>query len=149
MPNFVSTITETWTGDTGTVNSTKTLTVGSIVDVTKRVANITTTEVTLAQFAAAVNTSGQAHDVNEVKYVRITNLDSNINLLLGVIGAATCTSLVVGPGESRIFGATDDTFLAEADTDPSHTSHADIATIEGKSASSTIAVEIVIASEET
>ena len=44
-----------------------------------------------------------------------------------------------------IIGATDDTFLAEADTDPSHASHADIATIEGASASSTIAVEIVVA----
>ena len=145
MPNFVSTITETWTGDTGTIDSTKTLTIGSITDVTKRVVNITTTEVELAIFAADVGTSANAHDVNLVKYVRITNLDDTNNLLLGIIGAATCHNLIVKPGETHILGNTDDTYLAEADTDPSHASHADIAAIEGKSSSGTIAIEMVIA----
>ena len=69
MANFTSTITESWTGDTGTVNSTQTLTIGSITDVTKRVVNITTAVVTLAQFGATVGTSANAHDVNLVKYV--------------------------------------------------------------------------------
>ena len=145
MPNFISTVTESWTGDTGTIDSTKTLTIGSITDVTKRVANITTAVVTLAQFGANVGSSSNAHDVNLVKYVRITNLDGSNNLLLGVIGAATCHNLIIKPGETHILGNTDDTYLAEADTDPSHASHADIATIEGKSSSGTIAVEIVIA----
>ena len=144
MGNFTSTITESWSGDTGTLDSTKTLTIGSITDVTKRVVNLTTTEVTLAQFGATVGTSANAHDVNLVKYVRITNLGA-ANFLLGVIGAATCHNLIIKPSESHVIGSVDDTYLAEEDTDPSHTSHADITTIEGKSASGTIAVEIVIA----
>ena len=145
MGNFTSTITESWQGDTGTLASTKTLTLGSITDVTKRVVNVTTTVVTLAQFGTTVGTSGNAHDVNFVKYVRVTNLDGSNSLKLGVIGAASCHNIIVKPGESQIFGETDDTYLAEADADPSHASHADIVTIEGLSSSGTIAVEIVIA----
>ena len=145
MPNFTSTITESLTGDTGTIDSTQTLTIGSITDVTKRVINLTTTVTTLAQFGATVGTSATAHDVDFVKYVRVTNLDSNTSLKLGIIGAATCSNHILAAGESFIIGATDDTYLAEADTDPSHASHADIATIEGVSASGTIAVEVVIA----
>ena len=145
MANFTSTITESWTGDTGTLDSSQTITIGSITDVTKRVVNLTTAVTTLAQFGATVGTSVNAHDVNLVKYVRVTNLDSSINLKLGIIGAASCSNHILGPGESFVIGATDDTYLAEAATDPAHASHADIATIEAIAASSTIAAEIVIA----
>lgn len=143
--NFTSIVTESWTGDTGTIDSSKTLTIPSISDVTKRVVNITTTVVTLAQFGATVGASANAHDVDLVKYIRITNLDTTNNLLLGVIGAATCHNLIIKPGETHILGSTDDTYLAEADVDPSHSSHADIATLEGRSSSGTIKVEMVIA----
>ena len=142
---FTSTITESWTGDTGTLDSTKTLTIGSITDVTKRVVNLTTAVVTLAQFAATVGTSANAHDKDLVKYVRITNLGAAL-VTLGIIGEALCLTYGLNAGESFVLGQTADTFLPENDQDPSHSlSSADIETIEAQASSGTIAVEIVIA----
>ena len=146
MPDFKSTITETFTGDTGTINSTNTITIGSIVDVTKYVVGVKNGVVTtLATFAAGTHTSAGAHNVSNVKYVRITNMGS-ANVSIGIIGAATCNNIILGADESHIIGAVDDVYLAEADTNPSHASHADIAAIEAQSTSGVQQVEIVIAS---
>jgi len=146
MATFTSVITESFTGDTGTINSTNTKTISGINDVTKYVVGVKNGVVTtLAQFAAGTHTSAGAHNVANVKYVRVTNMGS-ANVSLGIIGAATCHNIILGADESHVIGATDDTYLAEADTDPSHASHADIVTIEAKSTSGVQQVEIVIAS---
>ena len=146
MATFTSTLTESFTGDTGTIDSTNTLSISGIEEVTKYIVGVKNgVQTTLATFAAATHTSAGAHKVGDVKYVRITNMGS-ANVSLGIIGAATCHNIILGADESYIIGATDDTYLAEADTDPSHTSHADIAAIEAQSTSGVQQVEIVIAS---
>ena len=147
MASFTSTLTESFTGDTGTVDSTNTLTITGIEQVTKRVVGVKNGQQTiLATFAAATSTSVGSHAVDSVKYVRVTNLHASNSISLGIIGAATCHNIKLGPDESWVCGATGDTYLAEADTDPSHASHADIVQIEAESLSGVIQVEIVIAS---
>ena len=147
MPNFTSQIIETFSGDTGTINSTNTHTITDINEVTKFVVGVKNgVQTTLATFAAGTHTSAGAHKVADVKYVRMTNLGS-ANISIGIIGAATCHNIILGENESHVIGATDDTYLAEADTDPSHASHADITAIEAQSTSGVQQVEIVIASE--
>ena len=143
--NFTSIVTESWTGDTGTIDSSKTLTIPSISDVTKRVVNITTTVVTLAQFGATVGASANAHDVDLVKYIRITNLDTTNNLLLGVIGAATCHNLIIKPGETHILGNPEALMLAEADTSPSFGTMADLGSIQVNPGGNAIDVEVFVA----
>ena len=146
MATFTSTLTESFTGDTGTVNSTSTLSISGINDVTKYVVGVKNgVQTTIATFAAGTHTSAGSHNVGNVKYVRVTNLGS-ANISLGIIGAATCHNIILGADESHVIGATDDTYLAEADTDPSHASHADIAAIEAQSTSGVQQVEIVIVS---
>ena len=146
MATFTSTLTESFTGDTGTIDSTNTLSISGIEEVTKFVVGVKNgVQTTLATFAAGAHTSAGAHKVGDVKYVRITNMGS-ANVSIGIIGAATCHNIILGADESYIIGATDDTYLAEADTDPSHASHADITSIEAQSTSGVQQVEIVIAS---
>lgn len=79
MPDFTQTITETWTGDSGTINSTQSITIGSITDVFKRVVTIEANQdVILANFDANVSDGAIVNlDVENIKYVRVTNLDSD------------------------------------------------------------------------
>ena len=79
MPDFPQTITETWTGDSGTINSTQSITIGSITDVFKRVVTIEANQdVILANFDANVSDTAIVNlDVENIKYVRVTNLDSD------------------------------------------------------------------------
>ena len=75
MATLTSKITESITLDSGTVDSVHTLSVASIVEVTKRVFTITTTEVVIATFSSA-NASAGHYKAADVRYIRFTNLDS-------------------------------------------------------------------------
>lgn len=79
MPNFVQTITESWTGDHGTVNSTQSVTIGSITDVFKRILTIDAGEdAIIANFDTDVSDGAIVNlDIENVKYVRVTNLDGD------------------------------------------------------------------------
>lgn len=148
MATFTSTLTESYTGDsdTGSINSTNTLSISGINEITKYIVGVKNgVQTTLATFAATTHASAGAHKVDDVKYVRVTNMGSS-NISLGIIGAATCVNIILGADESYVMGLTDDTFLAEASTDPGHASHADITAIEAQSTSGVQQVEIVIAS---
>lgn len=149
MATFTSTLTESFTGDTGTIDSTNTLSITSIEEVTKFVVGVkASAQTTLATFAAGAHTSAGAHKVGSVKYVRITNMTGTSNYIsLGIIGAGSCHNIKLYTNQSYIIGPTDDTYLAEADTDPSHASWADITSIEAESSAGVQQVEIVIASE--
>lgn len=148
MPVFTSTITEAFSASSGTFNSTKTVTINSVEHVTKRVIGCkTAVQTRLATFAAANSTSASAHKIDDVKYIRVTNLDGSKNISLGVVGAATCHNIKIAAGESWIIGTPDDAYLAEADVHPSHASHADITALEVQNlGSGVVQVEIVIAS---
>ena len=79
MPDFTQTITESWTGDHGTVNSTQSVTISSITDVFKRILTITAgQDAIIASFDANVADTAVCNlDIENVKYIRVTNLDSD------------------------------------------------------------------------
>lgn len=79
MPTLTQTITESITLDHGDVNSTKTITIDNITDIYKRVVTITANQdVIIASFDANVADTAVANlDVENVKYIRVTNLDSD------------------------------------------------------------------------
>ena len=97
MPTLTQTITESITMDTGEVNSTTTETITDIVDVYKRVLTIPTTDVIAAAFVddigADADPSVDQFDKQNVKYIRITNIDSTnpitVNILIDVGAGAT------------------------------------------------------------
>ena len=130
--------------DQGASNS---ITIASIANVLKRIVSCTASlTTTIATFAASVHTSVLALDVDDVKYIRVTNLDDTNALELAVVGAATLYQIELAAGESHILGNPDAIMLAEADTSPSFGTMADIASLQVNPAGNEIDVEIFIAS---
>ena len=130
--------------DQGASNS---ITIASIANVLKRIVSCTASQTTtIATFAASVHTSVHALDVDDVKYIRVTNLDDTNALELAVVGAATLYQIELAAGESHVLGNPDAVMLAEADTSPSFGTMADIASLQVNPAGNEIDVEIFIAS---
>ena len=125
--------------DQGSSNS---LTISSVNEVFKRIVTCPASNVTvIASFNSNVYGAAGALDVEDVKYIRITNKDDTNALELGVIGAATNYMVELGAGESH-----DTLMLAEADTDPSFGTMTDLSSIEVDPGSNAIDVELFIAS---
>jgi len=127
--------------------SKNTLTIDNVANVLKRIVSCTASQTTtIATFAASVHTSVHALDVDDVKYIRITNVDDTNALELAVVGAATLYQVELAAGESHVLGNPDAVMLAEADTSPSFGTMADIASLQVNPGGNEIDVEIFIAS---
>tara|TARA_R100001082_G_C4344988_1_gene151885 strand:- start:734 stop:1231 length:498 start_codon:yes stop_codon:yes gene_type:complete len=113
-------ITESITLNGSAQGSENTLSIGSIKQVQKRIvscpANSETTVVHFKQVVGAATKFDGALDVQDVKYVRLTNLDNSNSLTLSLqvevgeddSGADTSASLLVEPGKSFIIGSPHD-----------------------------------------
>ena len=127
--------------------ATNTLSIASIEQISKRQISCTASQTTtVASFAASVHTSVHAFDVDDVKYIRVTNLDDTNPLELAVVGAATLYQVELAAGESHILGNPDNIMLAEADTSPSFGTMADIASLQVNPGGNAVDVEVLIAS---
>ena len=146
MADLTVTLTESVTLQGETKGSTNTLTIGSVESTLERIvtcpASQTTTMVT---FAASVHTSVHALDVDDTKYIRITNLDASNAIELAIVGAATLYQVILRAGESHILGCPDDLMLAEADTSPSFGTMADVASIQVNPGTNAVKMELFVA----
>ena len=142
------TISESVTLNGSVRGTTNTLTISSIIDTFERVVTCPAFQTTtIATFATNVYDSVGAIDAQGAKYVRVTNLSSEYDMELAVVGAATLYQVHIQAGHSHILCRTDDAMLAEADTSPSFGTMADIASIQARpTAGSDISVEIFVAS---
>jgi hypothetical protein len=123
------------------------LSISDINEVYKRIVTCTASQdTTLVTFAASVHTSIHALDVDDVKYIRITNLDDTNAIEVAIVGAATLYQVELAAGESHILGNPDDIMLAEEDTSPSFGTMADIANIQVNPGGNAVDVELFIAS---
>lgn len=101
---------------------------------------------TIATFSSNVYDSAGALDLEDTKYIRITNLDDTNELELAIVGAATLYQVALRAGESHILGTPDNLMLAEADTSPSFGTMADVNSIQANPGANAIDVEIFVAS---
>ena len=126
---------------------TKTLSIGSINEVFKRIVKCVNSQTTtVATFNGNAFASANAIDVEDAKYIRVTNLDDTNPVELAVVGAATLYQVKLAAGESHILGSPEDLMLSEEDTSPSFGTTADIASIQVNPASNDVDVEIFVAS---
>ena len=124
----------------------KELTVASITEAFKRVVRCMNSQTTtIATFSGNAFASANAIDLEDAKYIRVTNLDDTNDAEVAVVGAATLYQVRLSAGESHILGAPDDLMLAEADTSPSFGTMADIASIQVNPAGNDVDVEIFVA----
>jgi hypothetical protein len=146
MATLTTTLTESVTLNGATRGTTNTLTTTGIVDVFERIltcAHSNTT--TIATFAATPHTSAGALDVENTKYIRVTNLDSTVELEVAFVGTATLYQVRLRAGASHVLYNGDDLLLAEADTSPSFGTMEDLASIQVQPIGSTDAqVEIFV-----
>jgi len=148
MADLTVTISEAVTLNGSVRGTTNNLTISDIIDTFERVVTCPALQTTtIATFATNVYDSVGAIDAQGAKYVRITNLSSEYDMELAVVGAATLYQVHIVAGHSHIICRTDDAMLSEADTSPSFGTMADIASIQARpTAGSDISVEIFVAS---
>ena len=147
MADLVTTLSESVTLNgsvRGSVNSVTTTGIGDVFERIVTCAHSQTT--TVATFAAAPYTSAGAIDVDDCKYIRVTNLDSTNAVELAVVGAATLYQVTLAAGQSHVLGSPDACMLAEADTSPSFGTMADVASLQVNPDSNAVSVELFIAS---
>ena len=148
MADLTTTITESVTINGMQRGSVNTQTITGVIDTFERVVYCPALQTTtIATFAANVYDSVGAIKADGVKYIRITNLSTQYDMELGVVGAATLYQVHIPAGYSHIICRTDDAMLAEADTSPSFGTMADIASLQARpTAGSNVTVEIFVAS---
>ena len=154
MADLTVTITEDLTINSTAVGGTNSITIASISDYTRKTItcrSATTTKI--VSFDTAESTSDMALDVQNVKYVRITNLSATISTTLATLlnvdsGAdSSSTSYNIGPGESFILFGLDASKDVEADDTPAFGTLKDVSNILAKpTTSADCQLEIFVAS---
>ena len=131
-----------------------TVSIASVTQSFKRVVNCpASVDTTVAVFQAGTNTQDGALDLQDVKYLRVTNLDASnsVNLSLQISTAengtadSSCTVLLEA-GKSFIMGAVHDGIAVDDDAATIVTTLTDIESIIVDPSSNNVTVEVFIAS---
>ena len=155
MANLVVNISEEVTLNGKVRGSENSLEISSVTQVLHRIVTCPANQdTTVANFHAATNTSDNALDVEDAKYIRVTNLDASnsINLSLQIdsaeddSAAAESATILVAAGRSFIMGAPSDGLaVSDANATIVTTLH-NLESILVDPGSNAISVEVFIAS---
>jgi len=157
MATLAVTITESVTLNGAARGSTNSLSITGVDDIYHRIVTcIADVDTTVAHFNTQVDVEDAAVDVQNAKYVRVTNLDAsnpiNLNLQIDVTesgsGAAAANetaTILVGAGESFIMGTPHDSIAVyDADASVQTTLH-DLESILVDPGANAVQVEVFIA----
>ena len=146
MADLVTTLTESVTLNGAIRGTTNTVTTTGINNVYERIVTCTSSQTThIAAFDSNSYGSAVQIDKEDVRYIRVTNLDATNTLELAVVGDTTLYQVELKAGQSHILGGADNVMLAEADTSPSFGTMKDLASLQ-VSPAATLDVEIFVAS---
>ena len=141
------TITETVTLNGTDQGATNTLTVANVDEIYKRILTCPASNTTtIATFNSDAHGAANAIDIEDSKYIRVTNKDDTNAVELAIVGAATLYQVTLAAGQSHILGSADGLMLAEEDSSPSFGTMADIASIQVNPGGNAVDVEIFVAS---
>ena len=145
MADLTVTVTESIILNNAKRGSTNTLTVSSITDTFERV--VTCPHSPIATFNSTVYGSVGALDLENCKYIRVTNLSTTGVMDIAIVTENTNYQVVMTGGTSHILCQADTTAIAEADTTPNFPTLEDITSIQVRPrASEDCDVEIFVAS---
>ena len=146
MADLTTTVTESVTLNGAVRGTTNTVTTTGINNVYERIVTCTSAQTTyLAAFDTNSYGSAVQIDKEDVRYIRVTNLDTTNSLELAIVGSATNYQVLLNAGQSHILCAAEDVMLAEEDTSPSFGTMADLGSIQ-VNPSANLDVEIFVAS---
>jgi len=155
MADLTVTITESVTLNGAARGSTNTLTVAGVDDVYHRIITVpANVDTTLVNFHATVGASDSSLDVENVKYIRCTNLDSSnpINLSLQVdVGeddsaADASATILLEAGKSFVMGSPSDGIAVDDDSNTIITTLNNLESIIADSAAAAVQMEVFVAS---
>lgn len=147
MADLTTTITESLVLNGANRGTTNNIVTTGITDVFERIltcAHSNTT--TIATFGSTPHSSAGALDVENCKYVRVTNLSSDQDIKLALVTTNTNYQVTVRAGSSHILFQAENGAIGETDTSPAFGTLEDITSIQVKpSASTDVQVEIFVA----
>ena len=147
MADLVTTISESVTLNGAVRGSSNSLTTTGIVDVFERILTCTHSQTTtIAVFGSTPHSADGALDVENCKYLRITNLSDDQDMKLALVTAATNYQVTVRAGGSHVLFQAEEGVIGETDTSPAFGTLEDIVTVEVRpSATTDVQVEIFAA----
>ena len=119
MADLTTTVTESVVLNGALRGNTNSVTTTGINNVFERIVTCTHSQTTtVAVFDTAPYTSAGAIDVENVRYIRVTNLDTAGALVLGVVTTNTNYQVRLTPGTSHIIPRGEAEIIGEEDTTP-------------------------------
>ena len=155
MADLTVTLTADITVNGHQYGGTKSFIVSSIVDVYKRILTVpASVDTTLVSFKSTVGIADGAMDIQNVKYIRVTNLDSSnaVNLSLQIdtaeddTAAADSATVLLEAGKSFILGTPHDSVAVDDDDSAIVTTLNDLESILVDSSTHAVRMEILVAS---
>ena len=148
MADLTVTVTESVTINGALRGSSNNLTVTGITDTFERVVTCPhSNTTTIATFNSNVYGSAGALDLENCKYIRVTNVSASAVMDLAVVTENTLYTVVMTAGSSHMLCQADTAAIAEADTSPDFPTLEDITSIQVRPRSTDdVDVEIFVAS---
>ena len=149
MADLVTTISETVTLNGSLRGSVNSVTTTGINDVFERIVTCTASVVTtVAVFDTLPSTSPGAIDVDRTKYIRVTNLETEVDIELAVVTTNTNYQVTLTAGQSHILCAGQAVALGVDDTTPSFGTMENITSLQVKPTTAVTArVEVFVGVE--
>ena len=123
------------------------LRISNINEIFKRVVTCTASQTTtIATFANDVYETVGAIDIEDSKYIRITNKDDSNSVELAVVTVNTTYQIKLDANQSHILGSANDLMLSEADTRPSFGTMDDVKSLQINPGGNAVDVEVFVAS---
>ena len=147
MAELTTTITENVVLNGSVRGSTNALTTSNIVDVFERILTCTHSQTTtVAVFNSTPYGAAGALDVENCKYLRITNLSTDQDMKLALVTSATNYQVTVRAGGSHILFQAEEALIGEEDSSPAFPTLEDIVTVQVRpSATTDVQVEVFVA----
>ena len=144
MADLTTTITENVVLNGSVRGSTNTLTTTGIVDVFERILTCTHSQTTtVAVFGSTPHSADGALDVENCKYLRVTNLSDDQDMKVAFVTSATNYQVTVRAGGSHILFQAEEALIGEEDASPAFPTLEDLVTVEVRpSATTDVQVEI-------
>ena len=131
MADLTTTVTESVLLNGALRGNTNTVTTTGINNVFERIVTCAHSQTTtVAVFAASPHTSAGAIDVDNVRYVRVTNLDADATIELAIVTTNTNYQVRLTAGTSHILPRANESAIGEVDTSPDFGTMEDITSLQ-------------------
>ena len=131
MADLTTTVTESVVLNGALRGNTNTVTTTGINNVFERIVTCAHSQTTtVAVFGATPHASAGAIDVENVRYLRVTNLDLDGTLVLAVVTTNTNYQVRLTPGTSHIIARGEAVIIGETDTSPAFGTLENIVTLQ-------------------